>query len=76
MDLSFTDDLQDISDVVLYASHVDPQLKGNTASLLGGLIHSTLQQSRGHFHRWVAMNSDRGEVCLYSDCVMVQGSKL
>ncbi|ELT98253.1 hypothetical protein CAPTEDRAFT_220329 [Capitella teleta] len=57
-------ELQDVSDVLLYASHLDPQLKGNTAQIVGNLIQAVLQQSRGHFHRWVASNSDQGSLTL------------
>ena len=56
-----TDELQDLRDVLLYTSHSDPQLKGNAAVLIGNLIHSALQQSRGRFHKWVRAQAEQGQ---------------
>ncbi|KAL8615828.1 hypothetical protein ACOMHN_048536 [Nucella lapillus] len=43
---------QDLSDVLLYASHPDHQLKGLTALAVGSLIHAVLVEGRGDFHFW------------------------
>lgn len=44
---------QPISDVLLYANHPDPQLKGNTAAIVGNLLHSALIEGQGNFQKWV-----------------------
>lgn len=43
-------------DICQFSSHSDPQLKGNIAILLGGLIHSALQQGSGDFLAWLKQN--------------------
>lgn len=53
-------ELQDIRDLLLYMSHSDPQLKGNTAVLVGNLIHAALVQSRGYFDTWVKEHAGNG----------------
>lgn len=42
-----------IKDVLLYASHIDPQLKGAATLICGNLIKSSLSQGRGDFTKWV-----------------------
>lgn len=45
--------VQTLSDVLLFASHPDPQLRGVTSTVIGCLLHSALVQSGGNFHKWV-----------------------
>lgn len=45
-----------IKDVLLYASHPDPQLKGNCSLIIGNLLSAVLKESRGKFDRWVKQN--------------------
>ncbi|XP_076466851.1 LOW QUALITY PROTEIN: huntingtin-like [Babylonia areolata] len=47
---------QDLSDVLLYASHPDHQLKGLTALAVGSLIHAVLVEGRGDFLFWCHMH--------------------
>ncbi|XP_071090376.1 huntingtin-like isoform X1 [Haliotis cracherodii] len=57
---------QHIREVVLYASHPDPQLKGTTAMVIGSLIKAVLTEGRGDFKKWLKKHSpaDIGEVSL------------
>jgi hypothetical protein len=45
--------VQTLSDVLLFASHPDPQLRGITSTLTGCLLHAALVQSGGNFQKWV-----------------------
>jgi hypothetical protein len=45
--------VQTLSDVLLFASHPDPQLRGITSTAIGCLLQSALIQSGGNFHKWV-----------------------
>lgn len=45
--------VQTLSDVLLFASHPDPQLRGITSTVIGCLLQSALIQSGGDFHKWV-----------------------
>lgn len=47
--------VQTLSDVLLFASHPDPQLRGITSTVIGCLLQSALIQSGGDFHKWVEM---------------------
>jgi len=54
--------------VLLYSSHTDPQLKGNTAVLLGSLIEAGLRVSGGQFNTWLRQqlhNGDSGKTSAY-----------
>lgn len=46
-------ELQDIRDILRYVSHSDPQLKGNTAIVIGHLLRAVLTEGRGSFDKWV-----------------------
>lgn len=46
-------ELQDIRDILRYVSHSDPQLKGNTAVVIGHLLRAVLTEGRGNFDKWV-----------------------
>ena len=62
-------ELQRVCEVLLYSSHTDPQLKGNTAVLLGSLIEAGLQVSRGQFNTWLRQqlhNGDSGKTRVYT----------
>jgi hypothetical protein len=48
-----SDGVQTLSDVLLFASHPDPQLRGITSTVIGYLLQSALAQSGGNFHKWV-----------------------
>ena len=57
---------QDLSDVLLYASHPDHQLKGLTALAVGSLIQAVLQEGRGDFNQWLKHNaSTHNGQCLF-----------
>lgn len=45
------DNGQLISDVLLYADHQDPQIRGNVSMIIGYLLHSIFIQHRGSFDR-------------------------
>ncbi|XP_056004424.1 huntingtin-like isoform X2 [Ostrea edulis] len=47
------DNNQLMKDVLLYASHFDPQLKGTATLIIGNLIKSCLTQGGGNFIRWM-----------------------
>ena len=51
-----TGDLQDVKDVLLYSNHNDPQLKGNTAVLIGNFLHAVLKESCGSYNNWLQRN--------------------
>ena len=48
---------QDLSDVLLYASHPDHQLKGLTALAVGSVIQAILVEGRGDFNHWFRLHS-------------------
>ena len=48
-----TNGVQTLSDVLLFASHPDPQLRGITSAVIGCLLHAALVQSGGTFQKWV-----------------------
>jgi len=43
----------ELRDVLLYASHPDPQLKGNTGLIIGNFITRVLTEGRGNFYTWI-----------------------
>lgn len=47
--------VQGVSDIILYASHPDHQLKGLTALAIGSLIQAVLVEGRGDFSYWLRM---------------------
>ncbi|XP_074640755.1 huntingtin-like [Tubulanus polymorphus] len=47
------DSCQEVTDLLLYANHCDPQLKGLTALLLGNLIHAVMLESQGNYDIWL-----------------------
>ena len=51
MDILFSDE-QLVRDILLYINHSDPQLRAQSAVLLGNLLHSSLLQSRFNFNDW------------------------
>ena len=51
-----TGELQSMRDVLLYANHSDPQLKGTSALLLGSFIQAVLRKSTGSFSKWIRSN--------------------
>lgn len=46
-----------LRDILLYASHPDPQLKGNCSLIIGNLVSAVLTEGRGNFDKWVKQNS-------------------
>ncbi|WAR21216.1 HD-like protein [Mya arenaria] len=42
-----------IQDVLLYAGHPDPQLKGVTSQIIGNFLSAALTEGRGNFNKWV-----------------------
>ncbi|KDR16213.1 huntingtin [Zootermopsis nevadensis] len=52
-DVCDSNSVQILSDVLLFASHPDPQLRGITSTVIGCLLHSALVRSGGNFHKWV-----------------------
>ena len=47
-------ELQTVCEVLLYASHCDPQLRGNTALVIGRLLRSGLGEGHGSWDGWLA----------------------
>ena len=43
-----------MSEVLLYASHSDPQLRGNTALVIGRLVRAGLGEGHGSWDGWLA----------------------
>lgn len=43
-----------MSEVLIYTSHSDPQLRGNTALLIGRFVRAVLGEGRGSWDHWVA----------------------
>jgi len=43
-----------ISDVLIYTSHGDPQLRGNAALMIGRFIRAVLGEGRGSWDNWMA----------------------
>jgi len=41
-------------EVLMYASHSDPQLRGNTALLIGRFVRSGLGEGHGSWDSWLA----------------------
>ena len=54
-------ELQPLSDILRYASHGDPQLKGNTAVLVGNLMWAILRVSHGNMNKWLKQHEHTGE---------------
>ncbi|XP_053407184.1 huntingtin-like isoform X2 [Mercenaria mercenaria] len=56
-----------IRDILLYASHPDPQLKGTCSIIIGNLVSAVLTEGRGDFDKWVKLNNENtGNLCLSS----------
>ncbi|GAB6024871.1 hypothetical protein CHUAL_009985 [Chamberlinius hualienensis] len=51
-DSDISNDTQFVSDVLLFAQHSDPQMRGSTAQLIGCLIMSALCDSKGDLNSW------------------------
>ncbi|XP_052100645.1 huntingtin-like [Mytilus californianus] len=50
-----TEHYQLIQDVMIYASHLDPQLKGNVTLLIGNFVRSALKAAKGNFNKWTVI---------------------
>ena len=48
-----------VRDIVLYASHPDPQLKGTCSLIIGNLISAILTEGRGNFDKWVKQHTEK-----------------
>lgn len=57
-----TESVAELRDVLLYASHPDPQLKGNTSVIIGNFIAVVLTEGRGSFYSWMKQHNvhDKG----------------
>ncbi|TSK22543.1 Huntingtin [Bagarius yarrelli] len=65
-----TDELQYISDVLLYIEHGDPQIRGATAILCGALIQAILFKTRFSTESWLArLQSTTGNKVSLEDIV-------
>ena len=53
-------ELQRIKDILRYTSHSDPQLKGNTAIVIGHLVGAALIEGRGDFDKWLKTETHKG----------------
>ena len=51
----------DIKDVLLYATHPDPQLRGHTTVIIGNFITTVLVEGRGDFGKWIEQNSSENQ---------------
>ena len=58
--LTGLDDPPDIKDVLLYANHSDPQLRGHTTVIIGNFISSVLVEGRGDFTKWIQQTDSAG----------------
>ncbi|PNF14647.1 hypothetical protein B7P43_G11847, partial [Cryptotermes secundus] len=58
-DVHGSNGVQTLSDVLLFASHPDPQLRGITSTVIGCLLQSALIQSGGNFRKWVETECKR-----------------
>ena len=47
------DEPPDINDVLVYATHPDPQLRGHTTVIIGNFISTVLVEGRGDFTKWL-----------------------
>jgi len=43
-----------MSEVLIYTSHCDPQLRGNAALVIGRYVRAVLGESRGSWDKWTA----------------------
>ena len=59
---SISGDLQAVSDLLLYTSHCDPQLKGNTSVMLSNIIKAVLAEARGKFAAWIKKHGNGSEL--------------
>jgi len=48
-------ELQAMCEALLYASHSDPQMRGNTALVIGRLLRAGLGEGRGSWDSWLAV---------------------
>ncbi|KAK9879932.1 hypothetical protein WA026_008441 [Henosepilachna vigintioctopunctata] len=55
---------QRMSDIVLFASHNDPQLRGTTRLLIAKYIVSVISENKGLYDRWLDDNSVERNDCL------------
>lgn len=50
----FAGELQDVADIVQFINHADPQLKGNSAVVIGHFMRAVVGQGQGDWNSWMA----------------------
>lgn len=50
--------VQHLSDILLYATHSDPQLRGTVRVLIASFIKAVLINSSGNYNMWVDKNAE------------------
>lgn len=50
-------DKQQISDILLFKDHVDPQLRGTVRIIIGNFLKAVLIKSGGDYDTWIIQNS-------------------
>jgi len=53
-----------VCEVLLYASHSDPQLRGNTALVIGRFVRAGLGEGHGSWDGWLASLNPATACCM------------
>lgn len=54
------EEIQRISDILLFINHQDPQLRGNVTCLIGNFIKAVLISAQNDYGKWLRDNCDDG----------------
>jgi len=54
--LYFAVELQDVMDIIQFTNHSDPQLKGNSAVVVGHFIRAVIGEGNGDWNGWLITN--------------------
>ena len=73
---STIDPVQYISELVLFTSHLDPQLKGTAALTIGHFIKAALIHSTGDFDAWIEQIAPYSKTVRLSFCYLGDGECL
>lgn len=63
---------QQMSDILLFGNHADPQLRGTVSCLVGNFIKAVLVHSQSDYDRWLAVNIVTDEVEVYQMRNLIQ----
>lgn len=61
---------------MMYASHLDPQLKGNVTLLIGNFVRSALKAAKGNFNKWTVTLGLDSKCKIYIPCIQREELKL